>query len=503
MMPRKVTLQSSHLRLGMFVADLDRSWEGTPFLMQGVLVTDPRQINYLRQACREVVVDMDRSSSDSVEHLAVPAAEGRVAGSGKRSARERFGEWLRSWWPQDLDGPVAGGDGELPDDPRLADMPLGVEHRILFGAVRARRRNFAQWLIETWRDAVAAILQRLRGDARRRTARVEGMPADFQLVTYSDTKSFDEALGPARQAYQSIESTMKTVIGDLAENREIAVDTLGTAVSELVESVAANPEAMMWLARMREQNERTYKHSVEVAVYMVTFGRHLGFPAAELRNLGMIGLLLDIGMTRIDNALLDKKGALSDDERAELCRHVDYSLEMLDNVPDLAIDVRVAIAQHHERGDGSGYPLGLKGEATSFFGRMVVIAETFATLTSNRHSAVSLSAFKSMKVLYEGAGTIFHEPLVEQFVQAIGLFPVGSLVELSSGEVAAVVSHNKVRRLKPRVLVLTDPDKRRVEKPFERNLLVDSDDDDVEPLRIWRGLPAGAYGVDGRDYFLK
>src|SRR5262249_29796412 len=161
------------------------------------------------------------------------------------------------------------------------------------------------------------------------------------------------------------------------------------------------------------------------------------------------------------------------------------------------------IAQHHERIDGSGYPLGLKGEDTSFFGRMVAIADTFATLTSDRMQDEPLSAFKSMKALSEGAGKIFHPPLVEQFVQAIGLFPVGSLVELSSGQVAAVVSHNKIRRLKPRVLILTDRNKQRLDTPVELNLLHDGDADDGEPRVIRSGLPSGAYGIDRRDYFLK
>ena len=217
----------------------------------------------------------------------------------------------------------------------------------------------------------------------------------------------------------------------------------------------------------------------------------------------MIGLLLDIGMTRIDNALLEKAGVLSEAERAEIRRHVDYGLEMLANADDLDPEVQEAIAQHHERMDGSGYPLGLKGIDTSFVSRMAAIADTFAALTSARPYAAPRSPFESMKVLSEGAGKLFHESLVEQFVQAIGLFPVGSLIELSSGEVAAVVSHNKIRRLKPRVLILTDVDKRPLDTPYELNMLLDVEEDDDEPAWIRRGLSADAYGLNCRDYFLK
>jgi len=103
--------------------------------------------------------------------------------------------------------------------------------------------------------------------------------------------------------------------------------------------------------------------------------------------------------------------------------------------------------------------------------------------------------------LYQWAGTSFHEPLVEQFVQGVGVFPVGSLVELSSGEVAVVLAQNRVRRLEPRVLLLTAPDKRPLPAPVEKNLMQQARDNDSTPLRIVRGLPSGAYGLKLRDYY--
>jgi HD-GYP domain-containing protein (c-di-GMP phosphodiesterase class II) len=321
-------------------------------------------------------------------------------------------------------------------------------------------------------------------------------------VVYRDSASFDQAIGPAREVYENIEMTMKAVMDDLAEKREISAEAIGGAAADLVESVAINPEAMMWLARMRQRNVRTFMHSVEVAVYMVTFGRHLGFPRDHLKNFCMTGLLLDVGMTRIDNALLERAGPLSEDEVAEIRNHVDYGLEILANSPEIDQTVHEAIELHHERIDGSGYPHGLQGHQMSFAGRMAAIADSFAALTAHRPYAEPLSAFNAMKVLFSCANKLYAEPLVEQFVQAIGLFPVGSLVELSTGEVAAVVSHNRVRRLKPRVLILTDVEKEMLETPCGLNLMLDPKDANGDPVRIWRGLPAGAYGVNPRDYFL-
>lgn len=447
---RSLTVSTDELRLGMFVAELDKPWIGTRFPLQGLLIDDRAQIDELRGLCSEVVIDVGRSASDSIAHLSNLVLSMSGAASDADAGRSR--------------------------------RSPGLWHR--------------------WQRRLTTMFDKPRADAPAPPPRMAGMPGKVELIAYRDTKSFEQAIGPARQVYRDIEATMQTVMSDLALKREISPEALGEAATELVESVAVNPEAMMWLTRMREQSVRTYMHSVQVAIYMVTLGRHLGFPRDHLKKLCMAGLLLDVGMTRIDNAMLERKGALTDDERAEVRRHVEYGLEILASTPDLDEDVLEAVAQHHERADGSGYPRGLTDAKTSFAGRMAAIADTFAALTANRPYADTLSAFNAMRVLFDGSRKHYSEPLVEQFVQAIGLFPVGSLVELSSGEVAAVVSHNKVRRLKPRVLIVTDADKKALAAPAEINLLRDPKGADGAPLRIWRGLPAGAFGLNPRDYFL-
>lgn len=445
-----LTVSTDELRLGMFVAELDKPWSGTRFPLHGVLIDDQTQIEELKGLCSEVVIDVGRSAADSVAHLSNVVLN--LAGAPVEADRAR------------------------------GNPNRGVWHR--------------------WQSRISNLLERRRSEAPAPPPRMAGMPVNVELVTYRDTRSFEQALAPARQVYRDIEATMQTVMSDLVEKREISPEALGEAATELVESVAVNPEAMMWLTRMREQSVRTYMHSVQVAIYMVTLGRHLGFPRDHLKKLCMAGLLLDVGMTRIDNAVLERKGALTDDEKAEVRRHVEYGLEVLGNTPDLDEDVLEAVAQHHERADGSGYPRGLTDAKTSFAGRMAAIADTFAALTANRPYADTLSAFNAMRILFDNSRKQYSEPLVEQFVQAIGLFPVGSLVELSSGEVAAVVSHNKVRRLKPRVLIVTDADKKPLAVPAEINLLRDPKGADGAVLRIWRGLPAGAFGLNPRDYFL-
>ena len=182
--------------------------------------------------------------------------------------------------------------------------------------------------------------------------------------------------------------------------------------------------------------------------------------------------------------------------------HVDLAMEVLANGPKLPDAVTAGIAQHHERIDGSGYPKGLKGSEIGIYGKMAAIADSFAALITPRAYANASAPQDALMNLYEWSGTSFHEPMVEQFVQAIGVFPVGSMIELTTGEVGVVVAHNRIRRLEPKVLVLSNPDKSPLAQPLERDLFKEGKAKGSKPLRITRGLPSGAYGFKLRDYYL-
>ena len=176
-------------------------------------------------------------------------------------------------------------------------------------------------------------------------------------------------------------------------------------------------------------------------------------------------------------------------------------IEALQSDHELPPAIFEGIVQHHERLDGSGYPKGLKGAEIGIYGRMTAIVDTFSALISPRPYANPLSPHDALLSLFEWAGSSFHEPLVEQFVQSVGVFPVGSMVELSTGEVGIVLAHNKVRRLEPRVLVPTWPDKSPLATPIERNLFDKPKGADGKPIRIVRALAAGAHGLQVKDYY--
>jgi hypothetical protein len=182
-------------------------------------------------------------------------------------------------------------------------------------------------------------------------------------------------------------------------------------------------------------------------------------------------------------------------------KHVQLGIDALRKSMTIDPSVEQGILQHHERIDGSGYPQGLQGKEIGIYGRMTAIADCFAALITDRPYAKAVAPQEALMLMSKWCGTSFHEALLEQFVQAIGVFPVGSLVELSNDEIAVVLAHNRVRRLEPRVLVLAGPDRRQLDTPFERDLLIGPVDSAGNPIRIARGLPAGAHGLKPRDYY--
>jgi HD-GYP domain-containing protein (c-di-GMP phosphodiesterase class II) len=320
-------------------------------------------------------------------------------------------------------------------------------------------------------------------------------------VIYRDQATVQEESRRAQKVVGQADKVLNKIMDDIRSDLPINLDDVKPVVSVLVDSIISNPTALMWSAKMRDESRKAYMHGLKVAIYMMALGRHLGFPKEQLSELGTIGLLIDIGMLKIPQKLIEKADELTEEEYALLTRHVNYGMQTLEQASPLPHNVACGIREHHERIDGSGYPRGLRGESISIYGRIAAIADTFAAMTTARAHDVTHSAFDAMKELFKEAETGLHAPLVEQFVHAISIFPVGSLIELSTGEVAIVLEHNKIRRLEPKVLVLTDEDKEMLAHPVTLDLMA-RNKSGGEQKKILRGLPDGAYGINYRDYYL-
>ncbi|MBV8029958.1 MAG: DUF3391 domain-containing protein [Betaproteobacteria bacterium] len=273
------------------------------------------------------------------------------------------------------------------------------------------------------------------------------------------------------------------------------------SVTKLTDSVVRNPDAMLLVSRLREKSAQAHARALQVSLYMIVFARFLQLERHELELLGLLGLLQDIGKTRLSPAILEKRTPLTPAESDIAKMHVQFSAEIVAATPGLPPGLPKLVLLHHERQDGSGYPQGLKGDDIGLYGSMAAICDTFDALTAPRPYAEPLSPSSALSYLYKERGTGFHAELVEQFIQCVGAFPVGSAVELNSGEVGIVITQNLVRRLKPRVMVVLDPKG----APIHPHKILDLDRDPKigdEVYKIRRTLEQTKVNVDPRELFI-
>ena len=517
-------ISTTDLRIGMFVADLDRPWVDTPFLLQGFLVEDAEQIAALKTHCEYVIVDRARSIGDEYEpasiapvaarkpvtpatgpatpspaSTAAPAApsipQPAPATKVKSVAPARSGKVLKIEDVARRGGrsthPTGNGGNGADEEGVLGRMVSGF--RGLFGARREKLATSTGGFVAPAEPAETP---------QEFEARAALLPPGIQVQTYVNQTTVEEEAPRARELVAHASELLEKLVGDIRLGQSFEVERVEDIVDDMVESIVRNPQALMWVAKLREQDIATYGHGLQVSVYLTAFGRHLGFPKAQLSQLAQVGLLLDIGKIRLPRALLEKQGRLTDEEFDQAKAHVQHGLAILAETPGFDADILRGIEEHHERMNGTGYPKALMSEEIGIFGRMAGIVDCFAALTNHRPYAPAVSSYEALRNITAWGGDFFHEPLVQQFVSSVGVFPVGSLIELSSGEVAVVVEHSKVRRLKPRVLVVTSADKTPVTFPTMVDLLYDPKMGGDEPAFIKRGLAPGAYGLNLADFYL-
>jgi len=273
-------------------------------------------------------------------------------------------------------------------------------------------------------------------------------------------------------------------------------------VANMVESVVRNPDALVCLSQLKNVSEYTALHSIRTTIIALAFGRHLALSRDELNILGTGVMLHDIGMVKVPKEILAKQSNLTPEEFDIMTRHVQWGLEIVQasgGVPPGALDV---IAQHHERGDGNGYPHKRQGTAITPAGMMGAIVDVYDAITSDRNYGTALSAEDALKSMYEWRGKDFQPNLVEEFIRCMGIFPIGSLVELSNNTVGVVITINRARRLKPKVaLVLTA-----TKAPYSRRViadLADHKDSRGQEIKIARVLPTGSFNINPMDYIIQ
>ena len=316
-------------------------------------------------------------------------------------------------------------------------------------------------------------------------------------------RELKDEIKQASGVHVSVAATIENVMGELKHAGKLDVHKLEAAVLPMVDSVLRNPAAMSCLMRIRRKGGYLYSHSLASSVWATALGREIGLERDALRVVALGAMLLDIGKTRIPEEILGKPGKLDAGELALMRRHVEFSLEIVEEAGEVDPRVLEMVAHHHERHDGSGYPRGLKGDDIPVYGRIAGVVDTYDAMITSRPYASTQSSYGALRQLRSLAGTEFQSELVDQFTQAIGMFPTGTLVLLNTGEVAVVTAQSRVRRLRPEIMIILDAGK----QPLADYRVVDLNQvsataDNQASLWIEQGLEPGAYGVDPAEYYL-
>ncbi len=381
----------------MYIAELDRPWEGTPFMFQGFVLSTSKQLDALKKYCKKVYVDPEKA--EAVEEPSAAAANTKPA----------------------------------------------------------------------------SVLTTIK-----------------EKATYVEKAPVVAEMPAAREATRKTAAVMKDIFASIQAGKALDAPRVKEAVTSMTDSVVRNPDAMMLLSRLKQQSEHSLDRALGVSIYMITFGRFLSLPREQLDLLGMLGLLQDVGKVKLPARLLDKEGSLTAEEMETCKGHVAHSVAILKTTTGIPPELPGLAALHHERYDGSGYPHGLRANQIGLFGGIAALIDCFDAITQQRPYGDAVAPSNALDMLYKSRDVHFDGPLVEQFIQCIGIYPVGALVELYTGEIGIVIAQNPTMRLMPRVLAVLDSVKRPIKPPQV-----------IDKAKIKRTLERGSVPIDPSEFLLE
>ncbi len=335
----------------------------------------------------------------------------------------------------------------------------------------------------------------------------EVTPIVVRREVYQQVVPLAREVEHAEKALLQLRGQFTLAVKQIAKGKDFDYQGLKDSVADMVNSVVRCPDAFTWLLRLRLKDQQTHDHSMRSALWAVQFARYIGMPKDEMSILCLGTLLKDIGKVKLSNSLLRQK-IRNEDDMVEYQQFVPYGVDMLRSSSNVEPRVVSVVRYHCERHDGSGFPEGLSGGKIPLLARIAGIASTYDAISNPRESADPVAASRAVSLLYNMRDKKFQEDLVVQFIQSVGLYPTGTLVELTTGDVGIVVEQHHDSRLTPIVAVF-DQEKALISDEYtlldmkdeeaSRKTLIDSGRGkakSVAKLAIARDLEPSGYDVD-------
>lgn len=263
--------------------------------------------------------------------------------------------------------------------------------------------------------------------------------------------SFEEHMQEAMVLYEQARSIQKRMMNKIKQGQGIDVKEVDRLSQNIIDSVFKNPNALLFMTKMKNRDEYLYQHSLDVSILMTVFAKYMEFSPDITQKLAMGALLHDAGMLNVPESITSSHDQLTKEELKDVPPHVEFSLEIASSIPGISEESLDVIRLHHERLDGSGYPKGLSGDEINIYGRMAALIDSYSAMTSDRLHKDAVSAATAFKIMRNGTPGAYDNDLMGQLIRCIGVFPVGTLVKLKSQKLALVTESNYDAPLQPKV----------------------------------------------------
>jgi len=299
-----------------------------------------------------------------------------------------------------------------------------------------------------------------------------------KIMSFASMQSSDSRVGRFEDQWvesKQIHSEAVKVVGDVLHDvrigKQVNIEQATPIISNITEAILGNDGTLVSLCRIKQSDAYTFQHSVSVAALLVTFCHSIGgFSQNNLIEIGLGALFHDIGKMRVPNEILNKPGRLSEAEFAIMRTHVTEGVNYLRSWRGLSESILKIVTEHHERFDGTGYPRRLSRNAISLLGQMASIVDVYDAITSVRVYHAALEPPDALQRMFEWSGKHFEETLVHQFIKAVGIYPVGSLVRLQSNRLGVTIRQGERSLLQPLVRIVYDAARRQRLPPVDMDL---------------------------------
>jgi HD-GYP domain-containing protein (c-di-GMP phosphodiesterase class II) len=522
---KREKIEVSRLELGMYITELDRPWVGTPFMLQGFVLDDQADIDKLQALCTFVYID--RTNSIGNQFAATPQ---------QNVAIKREGAVVRARDPSKNKVTITGRKNPLSNKSSFVDILRelknyqapqnaertsqdGTTYNVKYGASTAAQEAFpyqtesavdqkpiTQHLAEDIGGFFSGLFKRNKlktniDKASESNKTKKDSDESYKITIYEEEPPVENEIALIYPVYEQSQIATRAIFDAIASEQNLDLTAVSEILDNMVESIGRSPDALLWLAKLKQTDDYAYNHALNVSITLMAFGNFLALSQKQIKEIGLAGLLQDVGKVKLSADVLLKESKLTREEYEYAKKHVEESLKILEKTPDIPLAVTTMVAQHHERIDGSGYPNHLRESQIGLTSQIAGLIDTYCAITSHKTYAKGVYHQEALDKIHQLSGNQFSNVLVDQLVQFMGMYPVSSLVELNSGEVGVVIQQNQVRRLLPRLMLLLGPDKKRYTSPVVLNLLNSPPAPTGEPYRIIKSLAPDSYGLNPNDFF--